>query len=58
MSIRTAVQIFREMALIKAQCKDDPQTRDVLLKPLQAELGALVELQKKQLQLDLSDKKK
>lgn len=54
MPSRTAVQIMREMALIKANTKDSPDMRAVLLAPLQQELEALVSFQKRQGELQLA----
>ena len=49
---RSAVQIMREMALVRSQTKHDPAMQKILLKPLEDELNELVEFAKQQQTLD------
>lgn len=52
--MRTTVQIVRDMALMKAQLKEQPQLLADLLAPLQKELEATIQFTKNQTELPLS----
>lgn len=58
LEMRTAVQVLREMSLIKSNTKGDPVLQKVLLAPLQEELQAIAKSAESQMKFELEAKKK
>lgn len=57
-AMRTASQVMREMALVKSTCKGDPETFEVLMRPLKEELKLIARVSAVQGELAFNDKEK